>query len=652
MTARKRMSPSRVVPHLLALAVGAAGCVGAAFWARDLVEAQAQTGLGLVLARHGHDWTEIAVDGLQVTLSGTAPDEATRFAALSAAGSVVDASQIIDRMDVAATAALHPPEYSIEVLKNNDGVSLIGLVPLSSDPAGIVDRVRESAGQTEVTDLLESADFEAPQGWERALSFGIEALEALPRSKVSISPSRVAITAVARDPEDRRKLERRLTRDAPAGLRLELNISAPRPVVAPFTLRFLIDESGPRFDACAADSEAARSAILAAAARAGFSGEADCVLGLGTPSTRWGEAASAGIAALAEVGQGTLTISNADVSLIAREGTPQDVFDRAMGDLEATLPPVFSLDAILPVSPEEATEGARLPPEFTATRSPEGQVQLRGRLGDETTRAAVESFAAARFGTTNVYSAARLDPELPAGWPMRVLAALQVLDYVNNGVVRVTETSIDLKGETGIRGAQSDIARILSDKLGSTSFSLDVTYSEALDPLAALPTPDECIQMLNAAGNLRKITFAPSSTDIEAEAMATIDAIADILRDCQNVEIEIGGHTDSQGREVMNQQLSQARADAVLNAIMARRVLVSNLTAKGYGESRPIADNDTEAGREANRRIEFQLFSPDAAADGSEDAASGIASGVADPAATGETGEAGSSPDAATEKTE
>ena len=65
----------------------------------------------------------------------------------------------------------------------------------------------------------------------------------------------------------------------------------------------------------------------------------------------------------------------------------------------------------------------------------------------------------------------------------------------------------------------------------------------------------------------------------------------------------------------MNQQLSQARADAVLNAIMARRVLTSNLTAKGYGETQPIADNGTEAGREANRRIEFRLVLPEAVAD-------------------------------------
>jgi len=72
--------------------------------------------------------------------------------------------------------------------------------------------------------------------------------------------------------------------------------------------------------------------------------------------------------------------------------------------------------------------------------------------------------------------------------------------------------------------------------------------------------------------------------------------------------MEIAGHTDSQGREEMNLNLSQSRADAVLNGLLARSVLVSNLTAQGYGESQPIASNETEAGREQNRRIEFRLL--------------------------------------------
>ena len=71
--------------------------------------------------------------------------------------------------------------------------------------------------------------------------------------------------------------------------------------------------------------------------------------------------------------------------------------------------------------------------------------------------------------------------------------------------------------------------------------------------------------------------------------------------------MEIGGHTDSQGGEELNLGLSQSRAEAVLDALLARSVPTSALTARGYGESSPIASNESDAGREANRRIEFTL---------------------------------------------
>ncbi len=612
----------RALPHLIALLVAAAGCFAVATWAKDQVETAAITDIRLAFARSGHDWADVTVDGLTVTLTGTAPDEATRFKALSAAGTVVDASRIIDAMDVEAVAALAVPDFSIEVLKNDDGISLIGLVPVESDPDTIVARVRNLAGTAIITDLLESAEFAPPPGWEQALAFGLDALEELPRSKVSIKPKRVSITAVAEDQEDKRKIERRLDRNAPAGLALNLNISAPLPVIAPFTLRFLIDGDGARFDACSADTQAAHDAILAAAIAAGLREGAECTLGLGTPTTQWSEAAIAGIEALSAIGQGALTISNADISLVAKQGTSATAFDRAIGELEGRLPDVFSLNAVLPEPPEDDDGSEAPPPEFTATLSPEGQLQLRGRLGDEATRAAVESFSAAAFGRDNLYPATRLDPDLPMGWPRRVLSALESLSHLNNGVARVTAETIDISGATGEQDAQAVITRILTSRLeGSADFTLNIRYSEALDPLASIPTADECIEMINAAAGRRKITFAPGSTDIESDAMDTVDAIAEILRNCREAEIEIGGHTDSQGREVMNEQLSQARADSVLNAIMARRVLVSNITAKGYGEAQPIADNGTEAGREANRRIEFRLITPDqpeTSADGPE----------------------------------
>lgn len=220
------------------------------------------------------------------------------------------------------------------------------------------------------------------------------------------------------------------------------------------------------------------------------------------------------------------------------------------------------------------------------------------------------SYAQARFGLAKIEFAARIGDGLPKGWPLRVLASLEALSLLNSGAMVVTPDMVEIRGATGTKETQAEISRLLAANLGEDAeFTLDVKYVEELDPIAALPTPKECIARINAAMAARKITFAPGSTVIDAEALDTIDKIADVLRECQTVRIEIGGHTDSQGRESMNERLSQERADAVLNAIMSRRVLTANLAAKGYGESAPIADNKTEAGREANRRIEFQLVS-------------------------------------------
>ncbi|MDE0520650.1 MAG: OmpA family protein [Boseongicola sp.] len=607
MTFRRTDPRLRAIPHLLALAAGAGLCLAAAVWTRNLVEARTLSSIDAGLSQSGHEWAVVQVDGLHVVLSGIAPDDATRFAALSTAGRAASSARITDQMEVAGPVTIQPPEFSIEILRHDDGVSLVGLVPSSMDVESVVSLVREHVDDAPVSDLLGTVDFEPADGWYRAVTFGVEALAALPHSKVSITASRVAINAVAKDADDRQRLERLLRRDAPAGLELALSISAPRPVVAPFTLRFLIDGNGARFDACAADSEVARDTILEAARSAGLEDGTACILALGTPSTRWGEAAVAGIVAVAELGGGTFTMSNADVTLVAAAGAPLPRFERVSAELEEALPPVFSLKAILPEEVKQDEEGPL--PEFMAILSPEGHVQLRGKLGSDSTRAAVESLAAAHFGSDHIYSATVLDHDLPSGWTQRVLAALEAMRFLSNGVASVTVDNVTISGNVAFEGAQSVIARVLSEKLGvAASYELDVAHLEVSEPQIELPTPEECMARVNAATEKKKITFNPASSTFEDDAVETIDAIAGVLRECQGIRVEISGHTDSQGRETMNQRLSQARADAVLNAILARRVLGAGLVAKGYGESRPVANNDTAEGREANRRIEFRLI--------------------------------------------
>ncbi|MCV2874056.1 OmpA family protein [Defluviimonas sp. WL0050] len=589
--------------------------IAAASWTAGIVERRSAEGVEQALATAGHNWTEVATDGLQVTLSGIAPTEAARFRALSVAGTIVDADRLVDAMEVAAADALKAPDFTIEILRNGDGISLIGLVPQGPGHEEIVESLTELVGEGAVTDMLESADHPIPSGWQAAVSFGIDALEDLPRSKISISATEVAVTAISDSAAEKARLESDLRRKAPRGLRLALDISAPRPVITPFTLRFLIDGDGARFDACSADSDRARERILAAATDAGATGKIACTIGLGVPTPAWAEAVTMGLAAMKEIGAGSITYSDADISLIAAETVDPAVFDKVVGELESNLPEVFSLHAVL-TPKAETPEGTEGPKEFVAKLDAEGRLEMRGRLGDDLSREAVESFARARFGTASVHAATRLDPEMPVGWPLRVLTAIEALGELESGEVTVQPGIIRLSGVTGSTTASDAIARILSDKLGETQqYDLDIRYDEKLDPLLGLPTAEECVADINGFLAAHKINFEPGSAQITRDAADTLDKIAERMKDCADFEMEIGGHTDSQGREEMNLDLSQKRAEAVIAALMSRRVLTGNLTAVGYGETLPIADNDTEAGREANRRIEVRLLGSEATGD-------------------------------------
>lgn len=89
-----------------------------------------------------------------------------------------------------------------------------------------------------------------------------------------------------------------------------------------------------------------------------------------------------------------------------------------------------------------------------------------------------------------------------------------------------------------------------------------------------------------------------------------LDAIAGVLRARPTMTIEIGAHTDARGSDAFNLTVTQSVADQVRMALVARGIPATRLTAVGYGETRPIADNATAAGREANRRIELVVVHP------------------------------------------
>lgn len=631
----------RLPPNLIGLsAFVTAACLSflAAVWAVSAVETRSAEGVRRVLDEGDLTWAQVETDGLLIHLSGTAPSEALHFRALAVAGTVVDAQRVVDMVEVTDPRAIAPPGFSVEILRNDDGISVIGLIPADTKRESMFDALTRLAGEGRVTDLLESASHPVAEGWDEALAFGLDALKILPRSKISISAERVSITAITDSAAEKARIESELARKAPDSLSLALNISAPRPVITPFTLRFLIDSGGPRFDACSADTERARDRILAAATAAGVEGKALCTIGMGVPTPDWATAAVMAIEAMADLGAGSVTFSDADISLIAADTVSQADFDRVVGELDSNLPEVFSLHAVLTEKPKSDGAAGGLP-EFTASLSSEGAVQLRGRLTDERSRDAVESFARARFGNDAVYVGTRLDPELPKGWPLRALAALEALGELHNGSATVRPDLVRIEGVTGSTEASATISRILAQRLGEAEkFEIAVRYDAKLDPLLGLPTAEECVAEINGFLTAAKISFEPGSATITADGAGTLDKVAARMKDCSDFPMEVAGHTDSQGREEMNLVLSKQRAQAVIAALMERRVLTGNLTAVGYGETRPIADNETEEGREANRRIEFSLVGDEGPAAAEDAAPAPDGEAAAGEAATGEAG--------------
>jgi OOP family OmpA-OmpF porin len=124
-------------------------------------------------------------------------------------------------------------------------------------------------------------------------------------------------------------------------------------------------------------------------------------------------------------------------------------------------------------------------------------------------------------------------------------------------------------------------------------------YAKTADgcPLPPAPAPKKLI--------LEGVNFDNDKATLRPEATTTLDQAAATLKEWGDVKVEVAGHTDSKASDSYNMSLSQRRAEAVRDYLIGKGVAADRLTAKGYGESSPVADNETAEGRFKNRRVEL-----------------------------------------------
>jgi outer membrane protein OmpA-like peptidoglycan-associated protein len=122
----------------------------------------------------------------------------------------------------------------------------------------------------------------------------------------------------------------------------------------------------------------------------------------------------------------------------------------------------------------------------------------------------------------------------------------------------------------------------------------------------AIPA-EGCEARFNVLSRTSAIYFKPASAELAEESAPVLGAVADIAKRCPTVKIDVEGHTDNVGSKERNQRLSEQRAKAVADYLTGKGVDPARIHSAGFGDTRPIAANDSEANRARNRRIEFTV---------------------------------------------
>lgn len=163
-----------------------------------------------------------------------------------------------------------------------------------------------------------------------------------------------------------------------------------------------------------------------------------------------------------------------------------------------------------------------------------------------------------------------------------------------------------------VGGRRDRTEKIVGAGIGGLAGAAIGTYMDRQEQELRARTRGTDVQVIRRGDDLvlnmpSGITFAYDSADVQPQFRPTLDQVAEVLGQYDQTYIDVYGHTDSTGTDAYNQALSERRASAVAGYLGGHGVQQARIGTRGYGETQPIADNATEDGRAANRRVEIKI---------------------------------------------
>lgn len=368
------------------------------------------------------------------------------------------------------------------------------------------------------------------------------------------------------------------------------------PIADPFL--FGLTRDGDKFALTGSvPSEETRAALLAEIRKVvpGASIEDRTSVARGAPAS-FVAAATFAIGQLADLKRGSGDLAPAGYTIA---GDPRDwaAYQKLEAALKSALPAGVKLAADKLVAPIPS-------PYRFGLKSAGGKATVDGFLPDAATKSKVLEAIAARFAG-GVTDRVEVAPGAPTGFAEAILKLLPGLARLSDAGIEVSGTDVAVAG-----GVLTEaIGRQVLDRLKGllpAGFALAAKGPSVLPPPAQVDSAT-CQSLLAKVQTGDKILFETGKARLDERSIGVLDALVGGSLACLSARITVEGHTDSDGDPASNQALSEARAAAVVDYLVAAGIAPERLTSVGYGETRPVASNDTDAGKQQNRRIDFKV---------------------------------------------
>lgn len=343
-------------------------------------------------------------------------------------------------------------------------------------------------------------------------------------------------------------------------------------------------------------------AKIVAAAKAALPGTEvtdDLSYASGVPA---GDYAGATAFALAELGKltgGKTSLHDAGFSIVGI-GKENVTNSSVAADAKTALPQGFSVVLI------DITSAVVSPYVFNAATIG-GKLTLTGYYPDQQAHQDILAAAGSKFPGVAIDDQLKLAGGAPDAFVSAVGDGFAEMAQVANGKLALSGANALLTGETELEKTANNVKAAFAAALPPTfQGRSEISFKTAPPSTGPLQAAD-CQTELTATLSKGKIQFETDSANLTKDALPVLANVLAVAKRCTSGAIEVAGHTNSSGNAQHNMILSRARAQTVVDYLIKNGIGTARISAVGYGQTRPIASNDNDAGKAQNRRIEFTV---------------------------------------------